>query len=199
MRNIGNILSVIALIAVGILFYLHFTHTEQLKQQIVKQNSRIDTSNFRIAYFDIDSLQTHFKEFNEIVEELRTKENEKNAILSQYSAKYQRRLRELQQKATSMSQAQGEAAQQELAQMEEGFKKTEFELDQNLKKLQMDRMSNLQKKIENYLKDYNRDKGYAFIFSYQPGSLMYYKDSLYDITKEIINGLNRDYKPQKKD
>ena len=48
---------------------------------------------------------------------------------------------------------------------------------------------NLKKKIDDYLAIYNKDKGFAYIFSNDPG-LMYYKDNAYDITADVIKGLN---------
>ena len=63
--------------------------------------------------------------------------------------------------------------------------------DEQFKKLQ-----DVKKKIEDYLKLYNKDKGYAFIFSSSP-DLMYLKDSVYDITPDVIRGLNELYKKKK--
>lgn len=197
MKNISTLLSVIALLGVGVVLYLHITHTEALKKQIVVENQKRDSSHFRIAYFDIDTLQAHFDQFRDAEETLKKKEEQKNAELNQYNARYQRRLKELQAKASTMTQAEGESAQNELAQMQNNFQKREFELDQDMKKTQMDLMGNLRKKIEAYLDKYNKDKGYAYILSYEPGFMIYYKDSAYDITQDLIKGLNDEYKSQK--
>ena len=62
----------------------------------------------------------------------------------------------------------------------------------------MEEMGDLQKKVEDFLKKYNEKKGYSFIVSYRPGEFMYYKDSVYDITKDIVNGLNAEYSKTKK-
>lgn len=198
MKNISTILSSIALLAVGVVFYLHITHTEELKRQIIVNNSKHDTSNFRIAYFDIDTLQEHYKSFQDAENKIKAKETASKNQLNDLNASYQRRLRELQEKAPSMTQADGEAAQRELAQLEKQFQQKELELDQELKKMQMDLMTDLHKQVEDYLKTYNQNKGYAYIFSYSPGVLMYYKDSLYDITGDMIQGLNALYKKDNK-
>lgn len=198
MKNISTILSSVALLAVGVLFYLHITHTEELKRQITVNNNKHDTSNFRIAYFDIDTLQEHYNSFQDAEEKIKAKENASKNQLNALNASYQKRLRELQEKAPTMTQADGEAAQRELAQLEKQFQQKELELDQELKKMQMDLMTDLHKQVEDYLKTYNQGKGYAYIFSYSPGVLMYYKDSLYDITGDMIKGLNTLYKKEKK-
>ncbi|MBL0135149.1 MAG: OmpH family outer membrane protein [Chitinophagaceae bacterium] len=168
------------------------------KRQITVNNNKHDTSNFRIAYFDIDTLQEHYNSFQDAEEKIKAKENASKNQLNSLNASYQKRLRELQEKAPTMTQADGEAAQRELAQLEKQFQQKELELDQELKKMQMDLMTDLHKQVEDYLKTYNQGKGYAYIFSYSPGVLMYYKDSLYDITGDMIKGLNTLYKKENK-
>lgn len=199
MKQISTPLSIVALLATGVLFYLHFTHTEQLKNQISTSaaNNR-DTTNFRIAYFDIDSLQKNYNSFKDAEEKIKVKEAAVKNQLSDLNNRNQRRLRELQEKAPGMTQAEGEAAQRELAQLQQTFQQKELELDQELKRLQMEEMGDLQKKVEDFLKKYNEKKGYSFIVSYRPGEFMYYKDSVYDITKDIVNGLNTEYDKSKK-
>ena len=57
----------------------------------------------------------------------------------------------------------------------------------------MDYKKNIKNKIEEYLKEFNKDKGYSYIISYEP-ELMFYKDTIYNITDQLIQGLNAAYK-----
>ena len=111
---------------------------------------------------------------------------------------YQKRMKELQQKGPTMTQSEGEAAQREVAQMQQKFQQRQMSMEQDLKKHQVDLMTDVRNKIENYLKEYNKEKGYAFILSYEPGFMLYYRDSMYDITNDVIRGLNEQYKKEKK-
>ena len=47
--------------------------------------------------------------------------------------------------------------------------------------------------IANYLARYNKDKKYSIIFS-KSGDNLLYADKAYDITNEVISGLNKAYK-----
>ena len=47
--------------------------------------------------------------------------------------------------------------------------------------------------IANYLAQYNKDKKYSIIFS-KSGDNLLYADKAYDITREVITGLNKAYK-----
>lgn len=197
MRNISTILSIIALALTGVLFYLHFTHTEKLKQVSVAAGKN-GQNNFKIAYFDIDSLQSNYTFYKDALEEMKSKESAANAELQDIKAKFQRRIQQLQEKGPTMSQAEGEAAQREVAKMEQDYRKREAQLQENLQNQQMDMTKLMRKQIEDYLAEYNKQKGYAYILSYEPGFIMYYRDSLYDVTGDLVKGLNDKYKNTKK-
>lgn len=197
MKHISTLLSVLALVLVGVLFYLHFSEKKQVAK-VHTSASSMDSSNFRIAYFDIDSLQTHYEYFKDISTKIKAKENAITSELSNLQNSYQKKIKEWQDKGPNMSQAEGEAAQREYAQMQQRYEQKQISLEQDLQKQKLDMMTDIRKKIEDYLKEYNREKRYAFILSYEPGFMLYYKDSTFDITSDVINGLNGSYKAQKK-
>jgi len=197
MRNISTYLSIIALVAVGVLYYLHF---KQERKSIVHTSRPAGKggNDFRIAYFDIDSLQEKYEYFKDVSGQMKEKEASLTTQMDALQNSYQKRLKELQEKGPTMTQAEGEAAQREVAQMQQKFQQRQMSMEQDLKKHQVDVMNDVRNKIENYLKEYNKEKGYAFILSYEPGFMLYYKDSVYDITNDVINGLNEQYKREKK-
>ena len=55
----------------------------------------------------------------------------------------------------------------------------------------------LRDSIQHYLAAYNKDKKYGLILS-KAGDNILYADKAYDITNEVIAGLNKAYKPAKK-
>lgn len=197
MRNISTILSLVALLGVGGLYYLHFADKKKSDAHIVNRANK-GGNNFRIAYFDIDSLQEKYNFFKDISGEMKKKESNLEEQMSALQNSYQKRLKELQSRSATMSQSEGEAAEREVAQMQQKFQQKQMTMEQDLKKHQMDVMADVRSKIENYLKEYNKEKGYAFILSYEPGFMLYYRDSVYDITNDVIQGLNEEYKNTKK-
>lgn len=193
MKNISTVLSIIALVLIGVLFYLHFSQKTSVKLTSAPAG-KTKTTDFRVAYFDIDSLQTHFKYFKKVSGEMKARENAMTVELRGLENSYQKKIREWQEKGANMTQAEGEAAQREYAQMQQRYQKRQMDLEQDLQKQKVDLMTDLRKKVEDYLKEYNKDKGYAFILSYEPGFMLYYKDSTYDITQDLIAGLNQKHK-----
>jgi outer membrane protein len=61
----------------------------------------------------------------------------------------------------------------------------------------MRRQNEIKAKIEEYLREYNNASAYTYIVSYEPG-LFYYKDTAYNITADLVKGLNERYKPAAK-
>lgn len=56
-------------------------------------------------------------------------------------------------------------------------------------------MDDLKTRINEFLKEYNKKKGYSYIFSYSSSlNVLFYKDSAYNITDEVVAGLNEAYK-----
>jgi outer membrane protein len=155
-------------------------------------------SNFRIAYFDIDSLQVNYDHYKDALEDLKKAEQSMNAEIQDMRSRYQRYIGELQQKGPAMSQADQEKAQRSLQEMDKRFSDRQQTLQSNMQNKQMDMVNELRKEIEQYLAVYNKEKGYTYIFSYEPGTLLYYKDSVYDITQDVLRGLNQKYQGTKK-
>ena len=196
MKQLSTILSSVALILVIVLFILYFKDRNQPKQ--VSKVAVSDTSyNFKIAYFDIDSLQQHYLYYKDAFEQLKSKESQMSAELTNLENSYQKRIREWQQKGANMTQAEGEAAQKEFGQMQERYQRRKIELEQELEKRKIDLMGDLRNKLEDFLKEYNKDRKFAYILSNEPG-LIFYRDSAYDITPDVLKGLNADYKAKEK-
>ena len=198
MKHLSTFLSVISLALIAVLFYLHFSQRPVVKTTL-PSITKTKGSDFRIAYFDIDSLQAHFDYFKKVSNEMKARENAMTVELRTLENSYQKKIKEWQEKGANMTQAEGEAAQREYAQMQQRYQKRQMDLEQELQKQKVDLMTDLRKKVEDYLKEYNKEKGYAFILSYEPGFMLYYKDTLYDVTPDVIAGLNDKYKSSLKD
>ncbi len=52
----------------------------------------------------------------------------------------------------------------------------------------------LNAKLDSFLTDYNADKRFAYILSYSKGGSILYKDSMYNITSDVVKGMNEIYK-----
>jgi outer membrane protein len=196
MKYISTILSLAALIFIAILFYLFINHTEQIKKISVATEKQ-SASTFRIAYFDMDSLEAHYAYFQDAQTQFKAKQNLMNTELNGLQNKFQKKVSEWQQKGSTMTQAESQQAQQEYTTMEQSFQARKQALGDELAKDNEEIMIDIKKKIENFLNEYNTQKNFAYIIAFDQGSFIYHKDSTYNITGDVINGLNADYKKKK--
>jgi outer membrane protein len=192
MKQLSLILSLVAIGLSGTLLYL------QSKKNVVVQpvNTSNNTGNnepgLKIAYFELDSLQNNYQYFKDALTVLKGKEEAMNAELASLEKSYQKKISEWQQKGNSMSQAESEAANREYQQMQQNFQNRKQQLDQTMNDQMNESRKKIRERLEMYLKEYNKDKKYAYIFSDFPD--IYYRDTLYNITKELVKGLNEAYK-----
>ncbi len=89
MKNLSTLLSVLSLIGVGILFYLHFSTGKNPEKQAVSVSPKGD-GNFRIAYFDIDSLQEKYEYFKDASGQIKSKEASLTAQLNSLENSFQK-------------------------------------------------------------------------------------------------------------
>ncbi|HUN04840.1 MAG TPA: OmpH family outer membrane protein, partial [Niabella sp.] len=97
----------------------------------------------------------------------------------------------------SMTEAEAEAARQDLEASQNQMAERRQRLYDEFNSFVANKNMSLKKKIEDFLKEFNADNTYSFIFAYEPG-LFYYKDTAYDITNEVLKGLNEKQKSSKK-
>ena len=193
MKYISTILSVIALGLIGVLFFSQKSQLEQLKKHVEGEKTTAGTG-FKIAYFDMDSLEAHYDYFKEAQAQVKSQENAMTQELSSLDRSNQKKIETWRQKGNAMTQAEGEQAQREYQEMQQQFASRKQNLEQSLYKSTEDLKTEIRKAIEDYLKEYNRQKNYSYVIQYDANSFVYAKDSVYNITADLVEGLNAAYR-----
>lgn len=186
----------ILLVLIAVLFYLHFSATPK-RTAVPADTSGTKTgavaNNFKVAYFDMDSLAASFGMVLDAKSELARKEEAVNAEKAKMERNYKEKLDKYQAQAATMNQVQSETATKDMMQLQQQIQARSQALEQDYQEFYTRKMKDVKEKIEAFLKDYNAQKGYAYIVAYEPG-LFYYRDTAYDITADVIAGLNKAYK-----
>jgi outer membrane protein len=192
MKNFTIGLNAVLALAVAILFYLHFSSPKK-SSPVSSTNTAIPAGSFKIGYFEMDSIENHYEYFKEVRNTLRGKEQDNGRQLAEMKNTFVAKYQELQKTAQGMTQAELAGKQQELSQMEKTFQNKEQMMNQELQNESFKRLQEVKKKIEDFLKEYNKDKGFSYIMTNSP-DLIYLKDTAYNITGDLIVGLNSQYK-----
>jgi outer membrane protein len=191
-------LNMILLAAVGYLLYIHFSSGKKttLSRHTDSNSNVMGDSSFKIAYFEIDSIDANFELVKDIRNEISKKQMSINLELDRLDKSYRDKYSTYQSQASSMTQVQSEQATNDLLATQEKMKNRKQELDKDYNDFVTRRMQDVKTKIEEFLKDYNKEKGYSYIISYEPG-LFYYKDTIYNITNDVVKGLNERFSKKK--
>ena len=195
MKNAAIILVAILFVLVGILFYLHFSK-RQTPSPVVHSSGKTDSfkTNFRVAYFEMDSLTNSFSMVKEVKNELSKEEDKIRTENARLQKLYNDRYNHYQNQ--QMSQVQSEEASKDLMALQNKIRSQQQDMEQKFQDLYARKTQDVKTKIEEFLKDYNKSKGYSYIFSNEAG-FIYYKDTVFNITKDVLRGLNEQYSKKK--
>jgi len=159
-----------------------------------------NVGGMKIAFVEVDSLMTQYNFAKDYSVTLQKKSNNARNTLTQKTNELQAAVNNFQQKLqnngfTSREQAQGVQAGIERRQrdLQELQARLETELANETQKFN----EALRDSLNNFLTSYIKDKKYDLILS-KAGDNILFADRKYDITKDIINGLNKRYKPAAK-
>lgn len=162
-----------------------------------KTRSDAPAGAFRMAYFEMDSVASNFELVKELKTEMLKREESINAEMEKMARNLQQKYNYYQEQANTgvMNQAQSEAAGRDMKNLDDQIKNRKQALDAEYGDFVMRRQNEIKSKIEAFLAEYNKSQEFSYIISYEPG-LFYYKDKAYDITDDLVKGLNEKYKKQ---
>jgi outer membrane protein len=180
---------------------LHFNKKSGATAPVVitSQDGKTQTiQNQVIAYFDVDSFQNSYTYYKQKKTEL---ENRQKAIENEMS-KDEKRIQSMidgyQKQAPTMTEEEYYTAQQKLA-VEQQKAQQKLENSTNTLLEQTEKFNHeLMESIVEYLKEYNADGRYTYILPYiKSVPNLLYVDDKYDITQDIIKGMNANFSNKK--
>jgi outer membrane protein len=201
MKNGLIIWNVVLTLITGYLLINHFGSGKDgsVARKSGTGDSLSSNMNFRIAYFEMDSVASNFDMVKQVKTELAQKETDNAATIEKMAKDFQDKYLYYQKRQADggLTPEQGEAASAELKKMDDNIKLTKQQLDQEYFEVKTRKENEVKKNIEGFIKKYNQGKNFTYIMSYEPG-LFYYKDTALNITADVVKGLNTAFPPQKK-
>lgn len=204
MKNINYIINGILVAAVIVLFVLQFSGDRATESSETSKTSgttagqpenAIPAGEVAIAYFDIDSVMANWTLYSDVQERLAAKQRQLESDFDSKSQSFMKRVEDAQYKIQRglVTRAEAEQLQQQLATEEQNLMGLQSNYSTELQEEAVVRNRQMIDNIERYVEEYNKDKGYSFIFSYSFGGNLMYGDAAYNITREIIEGINEAY------
>lgn len=149
----------------------------------------------KIAYVEVDSIMTQYQFCKEYSKLLQQKGNNIQKTLAAKQQQLQVAAANFQQKVqqNAYTREQAEAVQAGLQKQNNDLQILNQRLSGEFQAETEKYNKALHDSLQHYLAAYNKDKKYSMIFSKQGDNLLY-ADKAYDITNDIITGLNKAYK-----
>ena len=211
-KNFSLILNIILVIAVIILYYLHFSACNNTcttststsdstvaEKPIIMAPKEIKAS--KIVYINSDVLNEKYDFVKDLVASAQTKQQRLESVYQKKGQEFQQKYADFQQKASAglLSENQTKNAQEELTKGKEELDNMEAQLQELQNEFQKSN-DEVRKTVVDYVKEYNKTGQYNYILTYTegPGGIVLLANDSLDITSDIIDGLNAQYKAKKK-
>lgn len=197
MKNLSLVFSSLALIGVFVLFGMKFTQKKEIKPHITYKDStgkEIVVKGGKIGYVDIDTLEANYNYFKTKKAEFEARQKSIDAELEKMAGSLQNEYNSLQKQAQAgtLSQSDGEAAQQRLMQRQQDLELKRQNMGAKFLKDQEAFNKEIHDNLHAYIEKYNVENGYDYILSYsKDGSILFANKDL-DLTQDIIKGMNNE-------
>ena len=171
-----------------------------------KQSAKMDeqpaagetsASGLKIAYVEVDSLMTQYDFAKDYSVTLQKKSNNARNTLTTKGNALQAAVNNFQQKLNNngfTSREQAASQQAAIERQQRDLQELQARLENELANETAKFNETLRDSLQSFLKDYNKDKLFSLILTKQGDNILL-ADKKYDITQDVINGLNKRYKP----
>lgn len=190
MKNASLILNAVLLVAVVVLFILHFTQ----KPSGGAVAGNFTPSNVKVAYVNQDTLFKYY-DFVKVNRERLEKESKSlSDQLANRQAALQREVQAYQNGVGNLTIQQARDLEQSLQQKGQNLQLYEQSLQQQMMDEQAQVAEQIYTKLTDYLKAYSQQRGIAVVVKYDRSSDVLYAGDSLDISRDVIKGLNDAWK-----
>ncbi|MDQ3051826.1 MAG: OmpH family outer membrane protein [Bacteroidota bacterium] len=189
MKNLSIALNVLLIIAVAFLYYkVYNSGTAPLP---AAQLSGAGMPSNAIVFINSDTLLADYKFFNDLKDNLEKKQDSIDTFLKTRAQSLEQEVMGYQERGAMMSPEQRAKEEERLMGKQQNLMDLKQSMVENLQAEESDMNDSIHNNLSRYLREYNKDKNYLYILGYQRGSgILLAHDSL-DITREILEGLNK--------
>ena len=193
-----NIFRAYALMAVAVVFSSCNNAAPKMDEEPVAEAVAASGEGMRIAYIEIDTLTSQYEFAKQKSLELEKKGTNARNTIQAKSQQFEKKAAAFQQKLQSNGFTSREAAEAEQAALQreqQNILALQQRLENELASEQQKFLQAFQDSLDNFLADYNKAKKYDMIVN---KAAVLFADKRFDITTEVVNGMNKRYKKDAK-
>lgn len=193
MNKIQILINVILVAAVAALFVIFYSGKTPATAETVAAEQ---TDVMPVAYLNVDSLLMNYTFAQEASDKLMSKQEDARVKMNTKLRTFQNEVADFQRKLENnafMSRERAEKEQQRLAKKEQELQELEAKLTQDIMIENQKLNQQLADSLNNFLQIFNADGRYHVILSNSAKDNVLMANEQYDITNEVVSGLNARY------
>ncbi|HNP95025.1 MAG TPA: OmpH family outer membrane protein [Cyclobacteriaceae bacterium] len=194
MKNLSLVLNLVLAVAVVVLFYLHFSGGSETSAKSSNPEQSAITGDLRIAFISVDSVLKYYEFFKISRDKLEAKGKKMDTDFKNRAQGLQREITSYQNTVSNLTIGQAKAIEEDLTKKQQNLRMYQESLAQELAVEENKLTQDLYDKITAYLKKYGNENGIHAVFKFDPSSDLLYAGEVMDITKDVVAGLNDEYK-----
>lgn len=194
MKNISLVLNGVLLVAVAVLYFLHFSDrpSEQSAGSLISSAS----GDPLIAFINSDSVLKSYKYLDVKRKELEEKTKKLDQEYRNRAQGLQNDITNYQRNVGNLTLSQARALEEDLQKKQQNLRVYEQSLTQELMGEETKLNKELYDRVTAFLKKYGQSNGLHIVFKFdQTSDVLFAGDSL-DITSAVIAGLNSEYETE---
>lgn len=196
--NKKNIFGTLALAAMTTLAFTSCNKQNSQTENKSDSNTKAAPNSMKIAYVEVDSIMSQYKFCKDYSLILQKKGQNIQSTLASKQQALQAAAANFQQKVqqNAYTREQAEAIQAGLQKQSADLQGLNQRLSNEFQVETEKYNAALRDSLRHFLNEYNKDKKYSLILS-KAGDNLLYADKAFDITNDVVAGLNKAYKPIK--
>lgn len=193
MKNLSLALNIVLLVAVGVLYYLHFATPGSTANSDGSNDAR-PASDLQIAYINSDTVLKYYDYLKVSRDHLESKTKKMEQDLRNRAQGLQNEFAAYQRNVSNMTLGQVKATEEDLAKKQQNFQMFQQSLQQEMMEEESKLNKALYDRITAFLDKYGKEKGLQVVLKYDPTSDVLHVSEALDISQDVIKGLNEEYK-----
>ncbi|NEN23628.1 OmpH family outer membrane protein [Cryomorpha ignava] len=153
----------------------------------------VEGNDLKVAFIYGDTVNTRYQFLLDAEAELESERKRIDRRLRTKLEEAEKRAGELQRKAPTMTQNEMQQAQAELQNLDLEMQQYQEKLGLDFRKRETELQTEYISKVNAYLENHNADGQYDMILNFQNGGNLLWIKQKYNITDEVIDGLNEAY------
>lgn len=193
MNKLQIVINVVLVAAVAALFVIFYSDKKTAPEEVVVAES---SEVMPVAYLNVDSLLANYTFAQEASDKLMSKQEDARVKMNTKLRTFQNEVADFQRKLENnafLSRERAEKEQQRLAKKEQELQELEAKLTQDIMLENQKLNLQLADSLTNFLQLFNADGRYHIILSNTAKDNVLMAGEQYDITDEVIEGLNARY------